>query len=135
MGRSAWTVLAMVAALAALIGAALWAASPATTGSGDDTVTAQRDAEPERAAPTDAALDARRRVGAPARVTGEVRSAGDGRPVAGQRVVLAGQQRVPEVETDARGAFAFAEVPHGGPYEVVVSAAGCADVRVPGIEL
>jgi uncharacterized GH25 family protein len=138
MAGAARTALILGGLLAVGIGVAIWAAT-----SSDEDDGARRPVEsPAAGAPAasnagaaPSAAKTKRLVGT-AVVFGEIRRSAGKTPVVGQDVVLAPERGEPWiVATGADGAFRFDHVPHGGPYELSVTAKGCGTIRLPGIAL
>jgi protocatechuate 3,4-dioxygenase beta subunit len=124
--------------LVAGIAAAVWFVMD--SGNGTDPADAAgktADAAHEDAAAGKSAVGNRRpKAKGTASVVGEVRRSKGRVPVADQEVQLLPEKGDPwTVKTDARGAFQFAELPHGGPYELRVAAPKCGTIRIPGIAL
>src|SRR6185295_13719035 len=124
--------------LAVGIGVAVWAMS------GETSSETTHDAAPETtsSAATDAGSKAA--TGGPKRpkpkgtasVVGEIRRSKGKVPVPDQEVQLVPEKGDPwTVKTDARGGFKLLEIPHGGPYELRVAAAGCGTIHIPGLAL
>lgn len=124
----------------ALVGGGLWFALDGLDGGGAEDVpeAPSESPAPEARPETAESRTGRRRakVVGTCTVTGTVRRRKNLEPAEGQTVELVREGADPWSATcDAGGAFAFAEIPDGGPYEVRVTAAGFAPVRLPGIAL
>jgi len=139
MAGPARAALILGGVLVAAVGAAIWFATSSQT---DDDAPATTSADPAEgaASPTKSAAAAistakPKRLGT-ASVFGEIRRTVGKVAVVGQEVVLAPERGEPWTETtDAQGSFRFDHVPHGGPYELSVTAKGCGTIRLPGIAL
>src|SRR5262245_31948673 len=138
MAGSARTAVILGALLVVGIGAAVWFVT--SSGVGDDDAALVPDARTGDAGATSKSAAApaatkTKRLG-DAAVFGEIRRTAGKAPVVGQDVVLSPERGEPwVVATDANGAFRFDHVPHGGPYELSVTAKGCGTIRLPGIAL
>lgn len=131
------TLAILGAVLLAGIGGAIWLAmgtSPDDAPAPDAPAPAATRTADEPGTKTAAAPRPKR--GGTATIVGEVRRTKGKAPVADQEVQLVPERGDPwTVRTNAQGAFAIPELPHGGPYEVIVAAPGCGTVHVPGIAL
>jgi uncharacterized GH25 family protein len=136
MAGSARTAAILGALVVVGIAAAVWFVM-SESGGGDDEAPVP-DAQTAGATTKTAAAPAApktKRLG-DAVVFGEIRRTAGKAPVVGQDVVLSPERGEPwVVATDANGAFRFDHVPHGGPYELSVTAKGCGTIRLPGIAL
>jgi uncharacterized GH25 family protein len=124
--------------LAAGVAAAIWMM---TSSGPDDAVPGDSAAGDSAQAPSpDAAKGApaaarAKRTGTAA-LFGEIRRSEGKAPVVGQEVLLSPERgEAFRVATDAAGAFLFDKIPHGGPYELSVTAKGCGTIRIPAIAL
>ena len=131
------TLAILGAVLVAGIGGALWLAMGTSPDEAAPTGTPGPTTETTSGEPaTMPAAGQRPKRGGSASIVGEVRRSKGKAPVAEQEVQLVPERGDPwTVRTNAQGAFAISELPHGGPYEVVVAAPGCGTVHVPGIAL
>jgi carboxypeptidase family protein len=129
-------LLVLGGALALGIGAAVWLVlgeSAPDTHRGDAKGGAQDGATAD---PGTSAAGRRPKKTGSASVVGFVRRSKGKVPVPDQEVQLLPERGDPwTVRTDASGAFALTQIPHGGPYELRVAAAGCGTIRIPGIAL
>src|SRR5262245_37888590 len=129
-------LLVLGGALALGIGAAVWAVlGESSPGAGGESATGGgQDVAPVEAG-TNAAARRPKKQGS-ASIVGFVRRSKGKVPVPGQDVELHPERGDPwTVKTDASGAFALTQIPHGGPYELRVAAQGCGTIRIPGIAL
>ena len=136
-GKSARIAVIALLILAAVIAAVLFVMQdPGATGDpGDADAPAPVVADADEAA-TGGRGRARARPAGSARVFGTVARGSERAPAAGVSVRLLDALKTERVaKTDDSGAFTFADVAPGGPYEVSVREDGSAEVRVPGIAL
>ncbi len=136
-GKSARIVVVGLLILLAVVAAVLFVMQePPGSGDGAETPDSQPATIEDDEAATGGRGRKRARPAGSARVFGTVARGSERAPAAGVSVRLLDALATERVaETDETGAFSFANVAPGGPYEVTVREDGSAEVRVPGIAL